>query len=56
MDSRVQSLLCMLKLEDRFEPIGLIEEKMYSIDFGQSDMILRSERKKAISYLCRITK
>lgn len=56
MDSRVTSLLKLLKLEDRFEPDYLKEKNIYNIDFIKSKSILNVEREKAINYLRMITK
>ena len=56
MDSRVTSLLKLLKLEDRFEPDYLMEKSIYNIDFNESKAILNVEKGKAINYLRKITK
>ena len=56
MDSRVTSLLKLLKLEDRFEPDYLMEKSIYNIDFNESKAILNVEKVKAINYLRKITK
>ena len=55
MDTRVVSLLNLLGLSERFEPNNWSLNDSFKIDFQNADGILEKERKKAISYLARIT-
>lgn len=55
MDTRVTSLLEVLKLSERFEPKHLTIEGAPKIDYNKVDVLLNQERKKAIDYLTAIT-
>ena len=55
MDTRVTSLLEMLKLSERFEPQNPTIEDAPKIDYNKVDILLDQERKKAIDYLTAIT-
>ena len=56
MDTRVVSLLDLLKLTDRFEPQDINLNNIYNINFSNADCILNKERKKALDYLRLISK
>ena len=55
MDSRITSLLNLLKLNRRFENYKFDNEEIYDIDFNEATSILNVEREKAINYLKTIT-
>lgn len=56
MDTRVISLLNLLGLRKRFKPNNWCLNDSFEVDFQTADDILEKERKKAISYLERITR
>jgi hypothetical protein len=49
-NSRVESILRKMKMEDRFEPLTSVES-LDKIDFGHSERVLKEERDKAITYI-----
>lgn len=55
MDSRITSLLNLLKLNNRFENYEFDMKEIYDIDFTEAISILNLEREKAINYLKMIT-
>lgn len=55
MASRIISILNLLGLQDRFEPIMLIKNDIYNLDYTYANSVLKSEREKALKYLQQIT-
>lgn len=53
MNSRIETLLSTFNLQSRFSTNVLTNEQVFAKDYSHIDLIIESEREKAINYLKR---